>query len=308
MFVVVLAVSGWMAWPVRMPDLTGKSLAVAQSAGLPGGVPEITEQESLTVPAGHVIDQSPEAGVRVSRFERARLVVAKLPPAVDLSAHVRIRDIGSEGTIAAAALAVAMEVAFGAVGRKVELSERYLYERAKWMDRDRAMEGSFMSPLVATAEQYGAPPLVQWPYVVGEHKPPAGQTWDKLDEAAASHTVRCTRLDGLDDVYAALRRNRPVLVAVTSSAEWGSETAMKTGVVKISGEVRPEGSMAITLIGFDPARGMYRFAHGWSVAWGDHGFGTIDRASLQAILQNHELWAVEPEARTSDRASSAAGR
>jgi len=307
LLLVVLAAGGWLAWPVRMPDLTGKPLAAAQSAGLPGGAPEITEQESLTAPPGQVIDQSPEAGVRVSRFERARLVVAKLPPAVDLSAHVRIRDIGSEGTIAAAALVVAMEVAYAAGGRNVELSERYLYERAKWSERDKATEGSFMSLLVATAEQYGAPPLAQWPYVVGQHSPPAGQTWDKLDEAATGHTVRCIRLDGLDDVYAALRRKRPVLAAVAHSEVWGGDTAVKTGVVKISGELKEEGTMAITLIGFDPAHGVYRFAHGWGATWGDRGFGSIDRASLQSILQPHGLWAVEPEARPGAQAASAAG-
>src|SRR6185436_3924575 len=56
-------------------------------------------------------------------------------PPIDLSQGVRIRDTGTEGAVAGLVTAMAMEASLAQQRRPVTLSARYLYEKAKTIDR-----------------------------------------------------------------------------------------------------------------------------------------------------------------------------
>jgi len=46
------------------------------------------------------------------------------------------------------------------------------------------------------------------------------------------------------------------------------------------------GGHAICIVGFDRRNRMFKFANSWGGQWGDHGFGHIGYATLQALLMD----------------------
>lgn len=46
------------------------------------------------------------------------------------------------------------------------------------------------------------------------------------------------------------------------------------------------GGHAICIVGFDRRRRMFKFANSWGSQWGDHGYGHIGFATLQALLMD----------------------
>jgi C1A family cysteine protease len=46
------------------------------------------------------------------------------------------------------------------------------------------------------------------------------------------------------------------------------------------------GGHAICIVGFDRRRRMFKFANSWGAQWGDHGYGHIGFATLQALLMD----------------------
>lgn len=180
---LILLAAAWLLWPaqVEVPGVTGKPMADAQSAieaaGLKLADGGVQEEESLTEKAGTVIRQDPSAGLRVSKRDGVRLVVAKLPAPVDLSGSVRIRDVGTEGTIGAVAGIIAMEAALASAGRTKRLSERYLYEKARRHDEGKAdEEGTWSEAIVYVAERFGVAPYDMWPYKSRDRTLPQGVT------------------------------------------------------------------------------------------------------------------------------------
>ena len=293
----------WLAWPssVKVPQLTGLTLAQArqslEAAGAGVRDVQVLYEESLVKPPGSVVGQAPEAGSSVSRAQAIRLVVAKRPPAVDLSSHVVIRDVGGEGTVAAAAAVMALEAAYKIAHRDVRLSERYLYQKAKKHDETSGGEGTWMTAVVYVAEQFGVPPLAMWPYASGKSSLPPGMTWRQLDDAAAANRAHFFRIGQQSAIYEQLRRGRPVLAAVRIGKEWSTPEAMKTG--RISGEDRKprradyDGISAVAIVGFDPDAGVLRFANCWGRAWGDQGFGTMTLEAAESLIDSTNMWAVE---------------
>jgi hypothetical protein len=278
----------------------GKPLSQARAAleaaglSLPDG--NVREDESLSEPIGTVLTQDPSSGLRVPKGEAVRLSVAKMPPPVDLSKHVKIRDTGPEGTIAALAAVTGIEVAHAKEGRVTRLSERYLYEKAKRHDEQAGSEGTWFTAIVYVAEQFGAPPYNMWPYKPNEHIPPRGMSWESLDKAAASYRTRFHRIPGLDGIYAQLRQGHPVIAGTNAGPEWATELAMKTGRIQVAAgdrNRRIDGLAAITIVGFDPASGLLRFANGWGEGWGDKGFGTMSMDTAKVVIDPSSLWAME---------------
>ena len=103
---------------------------------------------------------------------------------IDLSPGVRIRDTGTEGAVAGLVTAMAMEASLAHQKRPVTLSARYLYEKAKTIDRfGSGTEGTDMSATLYVAETFGAPPEDRWPYVAGSRALPKGVTWASMDDA-----------------------------------------------------------------------------------------------------------------------------
>jgi len=300
---VIPATALWFARPgnVEVPLLVGRSLAEARSTlearGLKFRDDQALQEESLTEPPGKVLRQEPSAGLRVSKGQPIKIVVSKLPPSIDLSSKVNIRDVGTEGTIGATAAVMAIEVAHASAGSNVKLSERYLYQKAKRHDEIQG-EGTWMTAIVYVAEQFGVPPYAMWPYTSGSSALPRGTTWPDLDTAAADHKAHFSRITGMSGIYEELRRGRPVVVSVRIGPEWMSENATKTGRISIDAS-KPKpmlGLGAVVIVGFDPHTGLFRFANSWGKAWGDQGFGTMSMKTAESLADAGGTWAVEAAA------------
>ena len=298
--VVAVAAVAWLVWPtqVEVPGLVGKPLSEArlalQTVGMRLEESGVREVETLLKPPGTVVTQDPSAGRHVSAREPVSLTIAKAPPPVDLSRHVKIRDLGNEGAVTGLAAVVAIEAALGEAGRPARLSERYLYEKAKQHDELNGAEGTWLSAVVYVGEQFGAPPYEMWPYVPGQHKPPRGVIWAQLDTAASAFTAQFHRVANVDEIYAQLRKGRPVIAGVNVGPEWSNDVAMNTGrIILGSSGTREVPRGAVAFVGFDPSAGVLRFAHSWGEGWGDKGFGTMSLATARDVVIASMMWAVE---------------
>jgi hypothetical protein len=217
---------------------------------------------------------------------------APKPVPIDLSPGVRIRDTGTEGAVAGLVTAMAMEASLAHQKRPVTLSARYLYEKAKTIDRfGSGTEGTDMSATLYVAETFGAPPEDRWPYVPGARALPKGVTWAAMDEAAAKYRAQTFRLAGYDDIAGQLAQGRPVLGTIDVTSAWSTEEAYKTGIIKPTEQDTDISGSVVAIVRFDPADGSIGFAHSWGVNWGDNGFGRLSAADARKALR--ELWAIE---------------
>jgi len=217
---------------------------------------------------------------------------APVAPPIDLSQVVRIRDTGTEGAVAGLVTAMAMEASLAYQKRPVTLSARYLYEKAKTLDRyGSSTEGTDMASALYVAENFGAPPEDRWPFVAGRRALPKGVTWKAMDEEAAKYHARTFRLSSYDDIAGQLAQGRPVLATVDVTSAWTTDEANKTGVIRPGAEDKDIGGSVIAIVRFDPADGSIGFAHSWGVSWGNGGFGRLSAADAKKSL--HDLWAIE---------------
>lgn len=279
---------------VAVPLVTGAGLDRASRALTDAGlhVGSVSKRATNEFPPDWVLEQDPPTQVALRKGSAVALTVA-MPKAVDLTPFVVVRDVGQEGTVAAAACATAISAFLTAQGRPMQVSMRYLYEKAKRHD-EATGEGTFLETTIYVARQFGAPPEEMWPYKSLDRKLPPGATWDQLDRAAAAQKARLTQLGDLDAVLGALDKGTPVIVAAAVTPAWTSDAVSKTGNLPSPGTGESiEGITVVTIVGYDPATQRYKFANNWGSGWGDKGFGTFSTADAKAVLQfDTGLWAV----------------
>ena len=259
-------------------------------AGLRVGA--VSKRATNEYPPDWVLEQTPATQTLVRKGTAISLTVAA-PKAVDLTPYVTVRDIGREGTVAAAACATAMDASLAAQRRPMPLSMRYIYEKAKRHDEVTG-EGTFLETTIYVARQFGAPPESLWPYKSLDRKLPPGVTWADLDRAAAGYKARLTQIPDLDGTLGALTKGMPVIVAASAAESWGSDVSTRTGLIKPAGaDEHILGATVITIVAYDPATQRFKFANNWGAAWGDKGFGYFDSADAKAILLLQTgLWSV----------------
>lgn len=230
------------------------------------------------------------AGIGWLTWSKAR--PAAPAAAVDLSPWVRIRDSGPEGSVAGLAVVTAMEASLARQGRPVTLSARYLYEKAKTVDRfGQSGDGTDMSAAVYVAEAFGAPPEDKWPYIAGARNLPTGWTWAQMDEEAGKFRARIFRLSEIRQIAEQLERGHPVVASLQVSEDWMSDQTAKTGVIPSGTSASLAGGHAVVIVGFDSASGNLKFANSWGVGWGVNGFGEMPLTLAEQLKP--DLWAIE---------------
>ena len=297
---LALAAGGYSAYTyvrsrrAAVPLVSGLTLDRATQAIAGAGlrVGTVSKRATNDHPPDWVLEQNPATPASVRKGTAVSLTVA-VPRAVDLTPYVTVRDVGQEGTVAAAACVTAMDASLAAQGRPMQLSMRYIYEKAKRHDEITG-EGTFLETMIYVARQFGAPPEGLWPYEEFKRRLPPGVTWSELDRAAADYKAKLTQIQDLDGVLGALDRNTPVLVAALVTSGWGSDLATRTGQIKPAGAGEQTwGVSAITIVGYDPATRRFKFANNWGASWGDEGFGYLDAGDARAVLQlDTGLWSV----------------
>jgi hypothetical protein len=210
----------------------------------------------------------------------------------DLSQWVRVRDSGQEGSVAGLAVVTAMEASLAQQKRPVTLSARYLYEKAKSLDRyGPKTEGTDMAAALYVAETFAAPPEDRWPYIAGSRDLPKGVTWKDMDEAAAKFRARTFRLSRYADIPQQLTQGRPVLAEINVTDAWMTSEATQTGLIKLGDKDKRLGGHAVVIVGFDLADSSIKFANSWGVSWGSNGFGTMSAKDAQSALKS--MWAID---------------
>ena len=284
------ALSSRAAVPLVSGFTLDRATQAITAAGLRVG--EVSTRATNDYPPDSVLAQNPATATPVRKGTAVALTVAA-PKPVDLTRYVMVKDVGREGTVAAAACAMAMEASLAAQGRPMRLSMRYIYEKAKRHD-EIAGEGTLLETTMYVARQFGAPPELRWPYKPLNRKMPAGVTWADLDSAASEYRANVTQVLTLDGVLGALDKGMAVLVSASATESWASELSTRTGVVRPAGAGDPLlGATVITIVGYDTAAHRYKFANNWGPGWGDNGFGYFDGADANAILLLQAgLWSV----------------
>ena len=277
-----------------VPLVSGLTLERASKAITDAGlqVGSVAKRATNEYPPDSVLEQKPGDRTSVRKGTAISLTVAA-PKAVDLTRYVTVRDVGDEGTVAAAACATAMDASLAAQGRPAQLSMRYIYEKSKRHD-EVAGEGTYLGTTIYVATQFGAPEETRWPYRPLNHKLPPGATWSDLDYEAAKYKATVTEIAEIGGVLGALEKGMPVIVAAQATNSWGSEQANRTGVITPLGAGDSVlGGTVITIVGYDPDTRRFKFANNWGTAWGDRGFGYFDSADAKAILLlDNGLWSV----------------
>lgn len=253
-------------------------------------VPIVTRRHALAASAGFMV----LAIAAWSGWRHWESLVTVAP--ADLSQWVRIRDSGPEGAVAGLAVVTAMEASLAQQRRPVTLSARYLYEKAKSIDRfGPKTEGTDMAAALYVAETFGAPPEDRWPYVAGSRDLPKGVTWKGMDEAAASFRARTFRLSRYEDIPQQLTQGRPVLAEVKLTDAWMSDDAARTGLIRLADNESPMGRHAVVIVGFDPSDSSIKFANSWGVRWGANGFGRMSAQDAHRALP--AMWAIDVPSR-----------
>ncbi len=212
-------------------------------------------------------------------------------PSADLSQWVRIRDSGTEGTSASQAMVTAMEVSLAKKDQPIRLSARYLYEKAKIVDRfGPKVEGTDLTTVLSVAETFGVPPESLWPYIPGSRTLPEGVSWKELDHAATQFRARTFPLSRFQEIPRQLSQGRPVLAEIHITNTWLSEETRETGIIALNAQESLKGRHAIVIVGYDPDASTIRFANSWGVGWGADGFGTISTKDVPEIIRS--MWAV----------------
>ncbi len=247
--------------------------------------PAVTRRKALGAAAGLIVLVT--AGWLGWRYSRPRVSVATR----DLSQWVRIRDSGREGTAAGLAVVTAMETSLAEQKRPVTLSARYIYEKAKTLDRfGPKTEGTDTSAALYVAETFGAPPEDRWPYIAGSRGLPPGVTWQELDSAATMFRAKVYRLSRYEEIPQQLAQRRPVVAEVEVTDGWMSSEASKTGIIRLGDKEKLLGRHAVVIVGFDAADSSVKFANSWGVSWGMNGFGRMSATDGQRALKS--MWAI----------------
>ena len=297
---VALVASGYSAYTyvrssrVAVPLVSGLALDRATRAITDAGlqVGSVSKRATNDYPPDWVLEQNPARQTSVRKGTAMSLTVTA-QKAVDLTPYVTVRDMGEASTAAAVACATAMGASLAAQGRPMQLSMRYIYEKAKRHD-ELTGEGTFMETMIYVARQFGAPPEALWPYKSSNRTLPKGVSWGELNQAASPYKAKLKQIPDVDAILSALDKKTPVIVAVSVTSAWLSDPVMRTGHIKSPAtDDTMLGDTIVTIVGYDPATRRFKFANNWGTGWGDKGFGYLDASDFKAVLQlDKGLWSV----------------
>lgn len=216
-------------------------------------------------------------------------------PASDLSRWVRILDQGPHGVPVSHAVVTAMEAYLRQQGTPVQLSPQKLVNLGRVLDADIGPDGGeYIITIVNAAQAFGVPvdKLER-----GSAKARANVGKARVDTSIprANCNARCFLVEKVDDIPDQLALGRPVILGLSILESFYSNSSSKTGIWRMaSNRDQLIGGHAVTIVGYNPEVDAFRFANSWGHKWGDRGFGTIGRETLEkCIITGEAMWAVE---------------
>lgn len=168
----------------------------------------------------------------------------------------------------------------GSVNYKYIFSPAFIYNQING-GRDN---GSSISDAMALMVSKGAVPWEVMPYDQKNYtKQPTQQMYQAALKYKAKEFQR-VRYNEPEEVKSQLAKGRPVVVGILISE----------GFYELGKQVYNEsttrgqnlGGHAITLIGYDDSRQVFKFQNSWSKSWGDNGYGYISYKYLAKVCRS----------------------
>jgi hypothetical protein len=219
---------------------------------------------------------------------RHLLSVSTLPSATDLSAKMPpVGNQGQEGSCVGWATAYAMRgyearqdvwsaIAPQSADPALNFSPAFVYNQ---LNNGKDV-GITVPAALSLLQHQGAATLADMPYVAGQYttKPSAGAFADAAHYKLASYGSISP--SDLTSMKAQLAAGLPVVLAINVYANLYAlgPNQVYTG---ISGKL--EGGHAVSVVGYDDAKGAVKFINSWGTPWGTAGYGWISYAALKQI-------------------------
>ena len=213
------------------------------------------------------------AGISVSQTTPAT-ALDKLPPSVDYSSLVEIKDMGQEGSSVGQALATALEVKLAKNNIEKQISARFIYYAARKIEGTSSTDsGAQIQDGFNVLLKEGAVEESVWPYVAGKFAEPPPPTVAKAERfrIAAYRKVRT-----LPEMKRDLVDGPPLVAGITIFQEMLEAEAARTGIVPMPAKgSQILGGHAVVIVGYDDKTQLLKFANSWGAGWGDKGFGYL---------------------------------
>jgi C1A family cysteine protease len=198
----------------------------------------------------------------------------KLPPSIDYSSLVKIKDMGPEGSSVGQALATALEVKLANNNVDKRISARFIYYAARKIEGTESTDsGAQIQDGFNVLLKEGAVKENIWPYVAGkfaESPPPA------VAKAERFRIAGWRKVRNLPDMNRALVEGPPVVAGITIFKEMLEVEAARTGIVPVPAKgSQILGGHAVVVVGYDDKAQLLKFANSWGTGWGDRGFGYL---------------------------------
>lgn len=205
-----------------------------------------------------------------------------LPGSVDHTQKMSpVRDQGDEGTCVAFASVVGVKEYQDSLEyhKSIGLSPRFTYNLCKKYDGAPSEEGTYPRVAMKVLQKYGTCEEIFWPYQAHQKDRPA----KNAGLNAKKYRIRAyARLKGVSEMKRSLLINGPFLAGVEVYKTWFSKKVERTGMIPMP---KPKsaglGGHAICVVGYNDAKGVFKFKNSWSARWADRGYGYLPYAYLE---------------------------
>jgi C1A family cysteine protease len=233
---------------------------------------------------------------RDHRYSAPRLVLANLPPSVNLTTGFPQPpyDQGQLGSCTANAVAGAFEFDLP----KESLTD-FIPSRLFIYYNERTIEGTVSSDSgaqlrdgIKTVARQGVCPETQWPYDISQFatKPPAGCYTDALANRASSYQ-RLHQV--ITELKGCLASGYPFVFGFTVYESFESQQVAQTGDAPMpqTGE-KVLGGHAVVAAGYDDSTQRFLVRNSWGTGWGKNGYFTLPYAYLTDSGLSSDFWTV----------------
>jgi C1A family cysteine protease len=229
------------------------------------------------------------------RYAPQAALLRRLPPAVDLRAHLPAPyDQLSLNSCVAHAVAAAMEFEQMRQGaRKVTPSRLFLYYNARALqDVVKQDHGVQIRNGIKAVAKKGACEEKHWPYLVHRfaERPPR-RTYQVAHRHRALRYFRLRR--SLPHLRACLAESYPFIFGMTVYSGFASARVTRTGTVAMPApDERRIGGHAVLAVGYSQARRRFLVRNSWGTDWGRGGYFTLPYAYFEQPRLAKNFWTI----------------
>lgn len=222
------------------------------------------------------------------------LPAAALPPSVDMRPQSPpVYDQGNLGSCTANSIGGGVQF----LQMKQQLSSFipsrlfiYYQERLDQGDITHDTGASIRESAKAVAV-YGAPPEIDWPYVVGQfaQQPPANAYSDALQTRVTQYL---SVAQNAQQMKSCLASGFPIHIGFSVYSSFESAAVAQSGVVPMPNVANEEllGGHAVMVVGYNDTSGTWLCRNSWGTGWGMSGYFTMPYAYLTNRDLSDDFW------------------